>query len=369
MKVPYVDLPAQNRVLKKEILEAVEAVIEHGNFILGKEVGDLEQHLASYLGVSEVVGVNSGLDALVLALRLHGVGHGDEVITVSHSFVATASAIVLAGARPVFADVREDTYLMDPRQLERVVTSRTRAIIPAHLCGCSVDLEPIREFCRTAGLVLVEDCAQAIGAEYGGRKVGSFGIGCFSFHPLKILSALGDGGFLAVNDTEQASRLRRLRNHGLKDRDHCVEVSGNTRLDTLQAAILMVKMKRLEGWIARRRALAARYTAALSPFVHVPVEPKDCRHVYSSYVISTPEREMLRTYLEGCGVEVKVHYPLPIHLQEPYVRMAGGREVLPVTEALVDRILSLPVYPELSEESQDYVIEKMIEFFEHRKQL
>lgn len=368
MKIPYVNLSAQHRPLKEQILQAVARVMDHGYFILGPEVYEFEKAMAAYLGVPAVVGVNSGLDALVLALRLHGIGPGDDVITVSHSFVATASAIVLAGATPVFLDVAENTYLMDATALQTAVTPRTKAILPVHLCGCPMDMQTMQRFCLERGLVLIEDCAQAIGATWQGKMVGSFGTGCFSLHPSKILSAVGDAGLVAVQAESQAESLRRLRNHGLRDRDHCAEISYNSRLDTVQAAILNVKLPYLEGWILRRRELAARYSQALSRYVHVPEEPEGGRHVYSAYVVTTPERNRLMAHLKARGIDAKVHYPEPIHLQEPYLKMGWRKGMLPITERLAERILSLPLVPELSDGDQGFVIESIVDFFDGRRQ-
>ena len=253
LKIPYVNLAAQHAGLKVELLEAVEAVLEKGNFILGEEVSQFEKRFSELCGVPYAVGVNSGTDALILALRVLGVGEGDEVITVPNSFVATAACIRLVDARPVFVDVRND-YNMDPERLERAVNRRTKAIIPVHLTGRPADMDPILALAGRKGIPVVEDAAQAVLAEYRGRRVGSFGtLGCFSMHPLKTLNACGDGGVLTTSDSRIYEELKVLRNLGLKDRNQCLRWSGNSRLDTIQAAMLLVKLKYLETWTGKRR--------------------------------------------------------------------------------------------------------------------
>jgi len=357
--VPYVDLPSQHRGLRAGLVAALERVIDHGQLILGPEVALLEERLRERLGVPQVVTVANGTDALVLALRLRGVGPGDEVITVSHSFVATAAAIRLVGATPVFVDVDEETMLLDPGLLEDALSFRTRAVLPVHLNGFVCDLPAIARFCERHGLALVEDCAQAIGARAGGRSVGSTGIGAFSLHPLKVLSALGDGGFLTVSSPDDAARLRRLRNIGLRDRDHCEEVSGNSRLDTLQAAFLLVKLEHLDAWTAARRAHAAAYRRALAGAVRLPPESEGVEPAISAFVVRHPRRDSLVARLRERGVDAKVHYPLAIHQQAAFADLP--LRPLPVTERVVGEILSLPATPELTEEGRERVIEALLQ--------
>ncbi|MFH1465754.1 MAG: DegT/DnrJ/EryC1/StrS family aminotransferase [Pseudomonadota bacterium] len=353
--IPPVDLPAQHAPLEEEILTAVRRVLRHGQFILGPEVRRLEAALEEILGVRHVIGVGNGTDALVLALRAHGVGPGDEVITVSHSFFATTSAITLVGAAPVYVDVDPATMLMDPALLPAARTPRTRAVLPVHLNGHPCDMGRIAAFCQEHGLALVEDCAQALGARWGGRCVGAFGTGCFSLHPLKILGACGDGGAVATDDDALAGWLRRARDLGKLDRDRCGEVSGNSRLDALQAAILGVKLPRLEGWIERRRAHAAAYRAALGGCVEPPPEdPPDGRAVYTFFVVRHPARDRLIGALADRGVDARVHYPIPIHRQPAFSAWPAGP--LPHTERTVGEILSLPVTPELSDADRERVI-------------
>lgn len=359
-RIPYVDLARLHRPLREELLEATARVLDHGQFVLGPEVAELEARLAERLGVAAVVGVSTGTDALVLALRLAGVGQGDEVITVSHSFVATASAIRLLGARPVFVDVDEETMLMDPAGLEAARSPRTRAVLPVHLNGFACDLEPISAFCRRHGLPLIEDCAQAFGVLHAGRPVGSTQIGCFSLHPLKTLSACGDAGFVSVTTEREAELLRQWRNLGLRDRDHCRWVSGNTRLDGLQAALASVKLRHFDRWVEARRAHAAAYRAALAGRVRLPpAEKEGDLAIYSAFPIRHRHRDALREALDRRGVDARAHYPLAIHQQEAFADLPA--QPLPVTERVVEEILSLPVGPELTEAGRKRVIEAVHE--------
>ncbi len=358
-RVPYVDLPAQNRALEEELLEAVREVLRHGGFILGPEVEELEGRLAAFLGVPHVVTVASGTDALTLALRLRGIGSGDEVLVPSHSFPATGHGVALAGAEPVFVDVEVERLLLDPRRLEDALTARTRAVMPVHLGGHPCEMEAITAFCRDHDLHLVEDCAQAVGTRIRGRSVGSFGLGCFSLHPLKTLSALGDAGFITLSDGGEAECLRLMRNLGLEDRDHTVMVTGHSRLDTLQAAMLLVKLGRLEGYLEARRAHAAEYTRALGDRFRLIEVPSWAEPSHSTFVVRHPERDRIFRGMKERGFDVKIHYPVPIHLQAPY---RDGREWrLPVTEKAVGEILSLPVTPELSAEDRGRVIRALLE--------
>ena len=357
MKIPYVDLAAQVAPLRGEILEAIGRVLDHGQFILGPEVAELESRLAALLGAAHVVAVGSGTGALELGLRLAGVGAGDEVITVSHSFVATASAVVAVGARPVFVDIDPRTMLMDAAAAERAVTTRTRALMPVHLNGYPCEMHRITELCTRHGLALVEDCAQALGARFRGRAVGTFGIGCFSLHPLKVLAAGGDAGFVAVADDGPAERLRRLRNLGLADRDHCVEIAGNCRLDTLQAALVLAKLGRLERWLTARREHVRAYREALVGWVELPPEADaDHEPVWSSFVVRHDDRDRLIGALARAGVDARVHYPIPIHRQPAFAGLPAPGP-LPVTERTVATMISLPVSPELSAEGRGRVIE------------
>jgi dTDP-4-amino-4,6-dideoxygalactose transaminase len=365
LPIPYVDLARAHAPLRDEILEAVGAVVDHGQFILGGPVEDFEERFADLCGTRFAVAVNSGTDALALALRALGIGPGDEVITVPNSFVATAAAIRLCGARPVFVDVRDDLNL-DPDWIPRVLTERTRAILPVHLTGRPADMDAIREAARVHHLWVVEDCAQAVAAEHRGRPVGSMGhAGCFSFHPLKTLGACGDGGAVVTGDEQVHRRLVRLRNLGLEDRDHCSTFSGNSRLDSIQAAILLLKIKHLAGWTERRRAAAAFYREALGGIrgLRPPGERPHEKAVYHTFVVEADRRDELKRFLEERGIGTAIHYPIPIHLQEAAAGLGHRPGDFPVAERLSGRILSLPIYPELSREDLERVAGAIREFY------
>jgi dTDP-4-amino-4,6-dideoxygalactose transaminase len=311
------------------------------------------------------VAVNSGTDALILALRALGVGPGHEVITPPNSFVASSSCIAALGARPVFVDVRSD-YNLDPGQIEAAITSRTRAILPVHLTGRPADMDPIRAIAARHGIKIVEDCAQAVTAEYNGAPVGSMGdFGCFSLHPLKTLSACGDGGIITTSHADLAERLRELRNLGLRTRDDCVTWCGNSRLDTIQAAILLVKLQYLEPWTALRRRGAAMYRRLLARVeqVQTPDERSYEKAVYHTFVIQAEQRDELKRFLLEHGIETAVHYPVPIHLQSVARELGYGPGSFPITERLAERILSLPIYPELTTDQFQFVSEKIRQFY------
>ena len=365
IKVPYVNIAGQHAPLKAELLEAVGSVIDSGQFILGSEVSTFEQRFAELCETRFAVAVNSGTDALILALRALEIGAGDEVITVSNSFIASTSCIILAGARPVFVDVRDD-YNIDPAQLEKVITPRTKAILPVHLTGRPADMESIIEKAGSHDLYVVEDCAQAVLAEYRGRRVGSFGvIGCFSLHPLKTLNACGDGGVLTTNDEALYEKLKSLRNLGLQTRDNCVYWSLNSRLDSIQAGILLVKMKYFQTWTEKRRANAAFYRKALAgvPGLQVPEDRPFEKAVYHTFVIQADRRDELKEYLAENGVGSAVHYPIPIHLQDVAKGLGYGPGSFPITEKQAERVLSLPVYPELKKEELEYVVRTIKAFY------
>jgi len=365
IRVPYVNLARQHAPLRDRLLEAVAGVLGHGRFILGEEVEEFENRFAGLCKVPFAVAVHSGTDALILALRSLGIGPGDEVITVPNSFISTVSSIRMAGARPVLVDVREDLN-MDPARIERAITSRTRAILPVHLTGRPADMDPILEVARTNNLAVVEDCAQAVTAEYRGRPVGSLGeIGCFSLHPLKTLGGCGDGGILTTGDEELFQRIRLLRNVGLQDRDRCLTWSSNSRLDSIQAAMLMVKMDYLEKWTGGRRANASRYRDLLgaTPGLKVPGERPMERAVYHTFVIQAERRDDLKRHLRERGVETAIHYPVPIHLQEVAAGLGYGEGSFPLAEEQARSVLSLPVYPELEREELEYVAGAVQEFY------
>lgn len=363
-KVPYVDLARQHRALKGELLAAVGDVLDGGQFILGAQVAEFEKRFAELCGARFAVGVGNGTDALTLSLRALGVGPGDEVITAANSFVASAGSIALCGATPVLVDARED-FNIDPAAVEKAVTPRTKALLPVHLTGRPADMDPLLELAKRRGLAVVEDCAQAVLAEYKGRRVGSMGAaGCFSLHPLKTLNACGDGGVIVTNDAALKERLMTARNLGLATRDNCAFFSVNSRLDTLQAAMLLVKLGYLESWTQARRCNAALYRKALDGVAGVDV-PRDSPHersVYHTFMIQSDKRDELKAFLAGRGVETAIHYPSPIHLQAAAKGLGRPPAGFPVTERLAARILSLPVYPELGEADIAYVAGLVREF-------
>jgi dTDP-4-amino-4,6-dideoxygalactose transaminase len=351
VKVPYLDLPAQHEPIRQRLHEALDRVLSHGAFILGPEVAELERRLAERLGVAHVVTCNSGTDALLLAFLLRGIGRGDEVIVPSHSFVATANAVAVVGARPVFADVDPATMCVDPRSVARAVSARTRAVVPVHLNGFPCELEAIAALCERHELSLIEDCAQAIGSSRDGAAVGGRDLGCFSLHPLKVLAASGDGGFVTTTSEDEAAELRQLRNHGLLDRDTCGRVGLNSRLDTLQAAFLLVKLDGLDAALERRRENAASYRRQLAGAVDLPPDEDHLVQTWSAFVIQHPRRDAVRAALADRGIDAKVHYPSAIHQQPAY----APSPKLPATERLVGRILSLPVAAEVAPSQVDEV--------------
>lgn len=365
IRVPYIDLAVRDEGLKSELLEAVDRVLSHGGYILGDEVEAFEAEFAAYCGTRYAVGVANGTDAIVLTLKALGVGEGDEVITVPNSFLASASAIAMAGARPVFVDVGDD-YNLDPNLLEQAITPHTRAILPVHLTGRPADMSPILEVADGHGIPVVEDAAQTVGASYRGQRAGSIGIaGCFSFHPLKNLNAAGDGGMVTTDDDGIYQYLLKARNHGLRNRDECDFWSLNSRLDAIQAAMLRVKMKLLDGWTEARRGNAAFYQEHLAGLVQFPDDASDVYSVYHTFVAQSERRDSLRSYLDDIGIETKIHYPVPIHLQKAARYLGYGEGDFPMTEQQATRILTLPVYPELSPEQRDAVVAGIRDFYEN----
>ncbi len=364
LHVPYTDFPAQFEAERGEILEAVERVCRTGHFVLGRDVEAFEQEFAAFCGVQYAVGVASGTDALLLAFRALDIGSGDEVITVPNSWISSTSSIVLVGARPVFVDVCDD-FTLDPVRLEAAISPRTKAILPVHLTGRCADMDAIGAIAKRHGLHIVEDAAQAVGARWKGQAAGSFGaVGCFSLHPLKNLSGIGDGGVVVTNDPTLAERVRLLRNHGLRTRDEVVLWGLNSRLDTLQAAVLRGRLRRLGEITEARRRNAARYRAALSSVVQCPVDRPEAYAIYHLFMIQCDRRDALKGFLSARGIDTKIHYPIPIHLQ-PCSRSLGYRPGdLPVTEAQSQRILSLPIHQQLTSEQIDYVSQTIREFYQ-----
>jgi dTDP-4-amino-4,6-dideoxygalactose transaminase len=362
--IPFSDLKLQYLSIKDEIDASIQRVLTSGWFILGQEVLAFEEEFASYVGASYAVGVGSGTEALHLALLACGAGPGDEVITVSHTAVATVAAIELTGARPVFVDIDPRSYTMDASQVEGKIGPATRVILPVHLYGQTADMDPILALARQHGVKVVEDAAQAHGAEYRGRKAGSVGdAGCFSFYPTKNLGAFGDGGLVVTSDQSTAERLRLLRQYGWKDRYVSSTKGLNSRLDELQAAILRVKLGLLDEWNDARRKHAALYDALLQETaVTTPAHMEYGKHCYHIYAIRSECRDELREFLRDRGVGVLVHYPVPVHLQDAYRDLGLGEGALPLTEQVAAEVLTLPVAPEVTEDQIGQVCDLILEF-------
>ena len=350
MKIPLVDLKAQYHSLKKEIQAAINNVLETSQFILGKEVDAFEEAFARYINVRHAIGVNSGTSALHLALLALGIGPGDEVITVSHTFIATLEAICWTGARPVLVDIEEDTYNMNWRQIESAITKKTKAIIPVHIYGQPADMDPILEVARKRKLWVVEDACQAHGATYKGRRVGGFGhAACFSFYPGKNLGAYGEGGAVVTHDSQFAEKIRKLRNHGGLTKYSHEFIGMNARLEGIQGAILRVKLPHLDRWNELRRQHAQEYTSLLKGLdVTVPYEAPYAKSAFHLYVIRTPGRDRLNNLLNEKGIGSIIHYPKPNHLLPCFKHLGYQEGDLPVTEKVSKDILSLPLYPELT---------------------
>ena len=362
--VPFVDLKAQYVSIKDEIDAAVLGVLDSTAFVLGPAVAAFEQQFAPYCSADHAVGVNSGTSALQLALLAAGVGRGDEVITTAHTFIATASAIDYCSAVPVFVDIDPATFLIDPARIEAAITPRTRAILPVHLYGRTADMDPIMEIAERHGLRVIEDAAQAHGAEYRGRRAGSIGdLGCFSFYPGKNLGAYGEGGAVTTNDAALADRVRVLRDWGAAQRYHHDLKGFNYRLEGVQGAVLGVKMGYIEAWTESRRRLARRYNEALAPLGIVTPAPDEAgRHVYHVYAIRTTERERLQAHLAARSIATNIHYPIPVHLQRAFAELGHQPGDFPHAEAAANEVLSLPMYPELTDELQDEVIAALREW-------
>ena len=362
MKVPLLDLTAQYASIRGEIEAALAPVVASQRFVLGPEVEACEEAVARYSGCRYGIGVSSGTDALLVALMAEDIGPGDDVVTTPYSFFATAGVIARLGATPVFADIDPVTLNIDPGHLATCVTPKTRAIIPVHIFGQMADMGPIMEIAESHGLVVIEDAAQAIGAEHGGRRAGSTGhYGCFSFLPAKNLGCFGDGGMVVTNDAARADRVRALRVHGEEVQYHHGVVGGNFRLDALQAAVVRAKLPHLDGWSEARRANAARYGSLLGDLAREktsrlpPPAPVPDRHVFNQYVIRTRERDRVRARLTAAGIGTAVYYPLPLHLQECFSGLGYTKGDLPESERAAEHALALPIYPELADTRIDYV--------------
>ena len=364
MKVPYINLGLQNLEIKQELLTEFWKIMESGQFIMGEALTVFEKSFAAIAQTKYAFGVANGTDALFLSLKAIGIKAGDEVITAPNSFLASASSVALIGGTPVFADVRED-FNLDPEKVEKAITPKTKAIIVVHLTGRPAPMDELLAIAKKHNLQIIEDCAQAVGAEYKNKRVGGLGItGCFSLHPLKNLAASGDGGVITTNDETVYKYLQVARNHGLKNRDECEFWSYNSRLDNLQAALLNVKLKLLDKWTARRREIAAKYYEAFKDLdLIVPKDKPYEKAVYHTFIIQSKERDALKQFLMDNGVDTKIHYPIPIHLQEAAKYLDYKKGDFPVTERQAETILSLPVYPELTNEQVDYIIECVLRFY------
>ena len=372
MNVPLLDLKAQFQPLRAEIMAAVQTVCDEQGFILGPRVVAFEESLAKYVGARYAIGCASGSDALLLSLMAMGVGQGDEVITVPFTFFATAGAVSRLGAKPVFIDIQPDTFNLDPTQLERVITSRTKAIIPVHLFGQCADMSAINQIAQAKRLHVIEDACQAIGAGQGGKRAGVLAdTACFSFFPSKNLGGFGDGGMITTNDQGLADALAMLRVHGSRVRYLHEAVGINSRLDALQAVVLDIKLKYLDQWAEGRRRNAARYdqlfrAAGLLDRVTLPSTKAGNFHVYNQYTVRVSKRDELRAHLKEKGVGTEIYYPLPMHLQNCYQDLGYRKGAFPLSERAAEEVMSLPIYAELSDAQLTYVVEMIADFFKHQ---
>jgi dTDP-4-amino-4,6-dideoxygalactose transaminase len=368
LKVPLLDLQAQYRPLRDEILAAMTRVADSQRFIMGPEIQALEAELAALLRVDHALAVSSGTDALLLALMAIGVRAGDEVITPTYSFFATAGCVSRLGARPVLVDIDPETYNVDPVAIERAITPRTKAIVPVHLFGLSADLDPILAAAARAGIPVIEDAAQAIGATYKSRDIGAIGaLGCFSFFPSKNLGAFGDAGLLTTNDDALAERARLLRTHGMKPKYYHHLVGANFRMDALQAAVLRIKAPHLAAWTNARRVNAARYrtlfhAAGLDELVTLPVIPAGRTHIFNQFVIRTADRDGLKRHLDEQGIGNEIYYPVPLHLQPCFADLGYRRGAFPHSERAAGETLAIPVYSGLTPDQQDAVVSAIAAF-------
>jgi dTDP-4-amino-4,6-dideoxygalactose transaminase len=367
VKVPLIDLQLQYASIRDEVLSALTRVCDSQQFIMGPEVERFESEVTTGLGLKHAIGVSSGTDAILVALMALGIGPGDEVITPTFSFFATAGCVARVGARPVFVDIEPTTLMIDPASVERAITPRTRAILPVHLYGLCSDMDALRATAARHGLFVIEDAAQALGATHAGRPAGTLGtVGCFSFFPTKNLGAMGDAGMVTTTDAGLAARVRLLRNHGAQPKYYHREVGGNFRLDTLQAAILRVKLPHLCRWTEQRRANARRYrelfeAAGLTDRLALPAEPPGRTHIYHQFVIRVQDRDAMRAHLASRGIGTEVYYPVPFHLQDCFASLGHRAGEFPEAEKAAAEVLALPIYPELTAEQQAYVVDAIKE--------
>jgi len=353
VQVPYLDLKAQYQSIKPEIDAAIARVLESCQFVLGSEVAQFEQNFAAYCETSDCIALNSGTSALHLALLAAGVGPGDEVITVPFTFVASVAAVLYAGSRPVLVDIEPRSFTMDPAAVEKAITHRTKAVLPVHLYGQSADMDPIMDIARRHNLVVIEDAAQAHGAKYKGRSVGSIGdMACFSFYPGKNLGAYGEGGAVTTNNPDYAHTVRMLRDWGQDRKYHHVMRGYNYRMEAFQGAVLGVKLRHLDQWTEARRSVVRQYNELLAPSeVETPIEMPWAKHVYHLYTLRSSERHGLQAALTAAGIQTGIHYSVPVHMQPAYADLGYGPGAFPQAEAAARQVLSLPLYPELTEDA------------------
>jgi len=369
MKVPLLDLAAQYAPIRDAVVDAITRIVDTQQFILGREVADFEAEVAAYLGARHAVGVSSGTDALLVAMMALDIGAGDEVIVPTYSFFATAGCVSRTGARPVFVDIDPVSYNLDLDQVRAALTPKTKAIVPVHLYGQAAEMDELLALACDAGVAVIEDAAQAIGATYRGKKLGTLGrLGCFSFYPSKNLGAAGDAGLVTVEDDDLAARVRLLRVHGAQRTYHHEEIGGNFRMAAIQAAVLRIKLRHLDAWTEGRRRNAERYRAlfpALAPDapVSLPVELPDRRHIYNQFVIRAERRDALKAWLQSHDVGCEVYYPVPFHLQPCFANLGGQAGQFPEAERASRETLALPIYGELTEAQQRHVVESVAAFY------
>jgi dTDP-4-amino-4,6-dideoxygalactose transaminase len=370
LKVPLLDLHRQYASIREDVLSAVTRVCDSQQFIMGPEVEQLEVEVAATLGVRHAVAVSSGTDAILASLMALGIGPGDEVITPTFSFFATAGSVVRVGARPVFVDVDPVTLTVDPARVRDAITSRTKAILPVHLYGLCADMDPLAELAAAGNFHVIEDAAQAIGATYRTRPAGTLGdVACFSFFPTKNVGAFGDAGLVTTQDPALASKVRLLRNHGAEPKYYHHIVGGNFRMDALQAAVLRVKLPHLTHWNDGRRANAATYRAlfdraGVSSRLRLPVEPEGLTHIYHQYVIRVPNRDGLRAHLQSRGIGTEIYYPVPFHRQQCFAGLSAAAASFPQADAAAEEVLALPIFPELAPAEQEHVVSSIAEWLQ-----
>jgi dTDP-4-amino-4,6-dideoxygalactose transaminase len=365
-QVPIIDLGREYDSIRAELTPVLETIFRSGSYILGKQVEQFEKELAAYVGVPHAAGLNSGTDAIWIALKALGIGAGDEVIVPAMSFFATVEPLVHLGAKPVFVDIDPVTYAIDTQQVSKAITPKTKAIIAVHLYGLPADMKTLSQLAKEKGIFLIEDMAQAIGSSIDGKKVGCWGdLACLSFYPTKNLGACGDGGAILTQSPKLAERVLSLRNHGAKVKYHHEEAAFNSRLDEIQAAVLRLKLKQLDGWNDRRRALAQEYTRALQGLpLTLPQEISGRRHVYHLYTLQVETREALRTYLNSKGISVGLHYPIALHRLAALSYLGYKEKQFPVSEALAEKTLSLPLYPFMTSDDVTYVSSTVRSYFD-----